>query len=387
MSDKPVRNRLEVINRIKEWIDTGELLPNSPMPTEREISKRLSIQRLTVSRALATLEKDGIVKRIGRRTRVVAERQRLLENSIVLMNTSKFHTLRSQMHMPGWSVMMCVGALEEISERNYNVVLIHPERMTARQLENLIKGRPLGVIFPEFDNFTDRGLWCASLKQAGIHVVTYGDDPDACLYDHVTSDHEEGSYQLTRYMLQQGCRNPLMFYCVAYPKYWAIARYAGYKRAMTEAGLEALPFVTFPPTPFVAPPGTFEQFDACRRHTLSYLIDHIGPNLGKAQKIDALLLATDGQLFPTSAACRTLGLVPGKDIMLAGYDNYWSECWERKFEEVNVAATTDKHNIEAGKLMVHLLLERTAGRLDLTPYKKVVESELIPLLPGKAQKK
>lgn len=377
MVEPTITNRLDVINRIKGWINSGQLPPNSAMPTERELCERLSTQRLTISRALASLEEEGVIRRIGRRTRVVAERPRAMANSIVLVNSVRYQSLLASMHKPGWAVMMSVGTLAEVSDRNYNLTLIHPDRMTTEELENLIKGRPLGVVFPEQPHdFSDKPIWLAALKKAGIPVVTYGEDPESTLYDHVSSNHEVGSYNLTKHLLGLGRRRPLLFYSVAYPMLWVKARYAGYERAMHDAGLEPMPMAMYPPTPIMAPPGTQEQFEAMRRHTLSYLIDHVGPGTS-TNKVDALLVATDGHLYPAWAACRSLGVKPGADILLAGYDNYWEECWEHQFEQIAPSATVDKRNTEAGRMLVRLLLDRTSGLLAPEPQEKIIESELI----------
>lgn len=370
-------SRLDVINRIKGWIDSGDLPAGGPLPTERELSERLDTQRLTIRGALAVLEQEGVVRRIGLRTRVVADRVRMMEHSIVVINTSKQQWLTDRMHMPGWAVMMSVGALAEVSNSGFNLLLIHPERITDAELHRLVAGRPSGVVFPELlSEFPDKKLWLEKLTSAGIPVTVFGSAPELASYDRVRSDHEAGSYKLTRHMLSLGARRPLMFYSVGPQSHWLSERRAGYERAMREAGLQPLPMVRFPSTPVAAAAGTAEQFDSARRHAVSYLMDFVGP-IAAGQKVDALLTATDGDLYAASAACRTLGAKPGEDILLAGYDNYWVECWERQYEQLVPVASIDKCNAEAGRQMVQLTCERAGGKLPPMPHVRTIEPQLV----------
>ena len=43
-------------------------------------------------------------------------------------------------------------------------------------------------------------------------------------------------------------------------------------------------------------------------------------HLCRADRIDALLLATDAHAVQAAAALRLFGLVPNRDVLLAGYD-------------------------------------------------------------------
>lgn len=377
MLESKVPTRIDVINRIKEWIDNGDLLPGGQIPPERELTKRLSSQRLTIRNALAALEQEGVVRRIGPRTRVVAERTRIMENSFALIGSNKLQWLLDRMHMPGWAVMMSVGAMAEISTVGMNMLVIHSDRTMESELQRLIAGRPNGVVFPEhFSEFPGLGNWLTRLTEAGIPVAIYGSDPSVAQYDHVCSDHAVGSYKLTRHLIEQGRKQPLMIYAASSQKYWVKDRRAGYEKAMHEAGLEPLPFVWTHPVPEVAPAGTAEQFDSERRHALSYLVDYLGPLAGKI-KADALMVASDGDIYGMAAACRSVGVDPSSEVLITGYDNYWVETWERQYEPFTPYATVDKLNSEAGRMMVRMLCDRVAGKLPAGPYRSVIEPELI----------
>lgn len=377
MSEPKVGNRAEVAGRIREWIEKGQLTLGGAIPAERELCRMLGVQRMTVRGALAVLEQEGVISRIGLRSRIVAGQRRTMEHSIVIINSAKYQLLVGLMHMPGWAVMMSVAAISEVSGSGRNLVLIHPERISHSELERIVDGRPAGVVFPEpLSELRDRNHWLERLHSAGIPVSVYGESEELTRYDRVCSDHEIGSYELTKHMIGLGCHRPLMFYLVGTEPSWVAARRKGYERALREAGLQPLPFARVPSAPGLAVPDGPEQFEAARRHAVAHLVDFIGPACGQ-KRPDALLLATDGDLYPVASACRSLGLRPNEDILLAGYDNYWVECWERKHEQVSPVVTVDKRNVEAGRMLVRLVCERAEGKLPREPQMRMIEPELI----------
>lgn len=371
----------DVVQTLKSWIERGKMRPGMQLPAERELSTELNVKRPTVRNALKILEGEGWLEQTGPRTRIIAERMRLMDHSIVIINTARHQWYTDRMRMPGWAVISSVGALAEVSDSGYNLVLIHPEQISPRELRRVLLGRPTGVVIPErVGDFADKLSWLKELHKAGIPVVIYGDGPELAAYDRVYSDHESGCYKLTRYLLSIGRKRPLMFYSLpigtSIP--WVQARREGYERAMHEAGLEPLP------TAYIGAgligrdqSCTPEGFDAARRHALSYLIDHVGSVVSQKTAADSLLLASDGDLCPVSAACRTLGVIPGEDVLLAGYDNYWAECCERNFEKVVPTATVDKLNGQSGRLLVRLMLERANGQLPAEPQVRAMEPELV----------
>ena len=69
------------------------------------------------------------------------------------------------------------------------------------------------------------------------------------------------------------------------------------------------------------------------------------------------LNAYENALQQFEQAVHVLGLTPNQDVYIAGYDNYWSSCWEREFEPTAPVATVDKFNRASGSRMVRMLLE------------------------------
>ena len=105
-----------------------------------------------------------------------------------------------------------------------------------------------------------------------------------------------------------------------------------------------------------------------------------------AQRPDAILLSSDGVGYALTAACRLLGVEPGRDVLLAGYDNYWEFCPERAFGDFVPAATVDKHNLRIGRELADLLHARLQGALPRGRQQRLVPPTLVvpgtPAAPG-----
>lgn len=66
----PIRRR--AYESIRQMVINGELEPGSPV-IERELAARLNTSRAPVREALVELEKEGLIRNVGSRIRVVAE--------------------------------------------------------------------------------------------------------------------------------------------------------------------------------------------------------------------------------------------------------------------------------------------------------------------------
>ena len=374
------------IRQLRQWVDNGVLAQGVPLPSERELSTKLAVSRVTVRRALAALVRDGVIRRDGPRIRLVSGPrssasvgQGVMSHSIAVLGPS-FTPGRLIGKQEGWVDSFLPGVYAQISDQEYNLFSIHVGRLTEADLRRVIDGRPMGVVCPEIAEELqgNRQKWLEAFRRAEIPIVAYGDSPDLQTYDRVASDHDAGSYELTRWLLAQGRRRiEMLVSSLVTELYWVRGRRSGYERAMREAGLESRPTIQYEPCPF-APEPTRAYFDKASRHMVGYLVEHLS-SAGGRQPLDALVLESDGIAYPVAAACRLLGRNPGSDISLAGYDGYALDCPERQFEPCGPQVTMDKRNEEIGREMVRLLIDRCEGRLPATPQVRLVRPELVVL--------
>ncbi len=73
MSNSEPSLYLWVRDQLAEDIQKGVLRPNDSLPSERALSERFNVSRMTARQALIQLEKEGLAYTNGRRSRFVAE--------------------------------------------------------------------------------------------------------------------------------------------------------------------------------------------------------------------------------------------------------------------------------------------------------------------------
>lgn len=333
------------------------------------------------------LARDGVIveDKQDSRTRLVkvpqdASRGRrdaasdVLNSTVVVLTPHPEPNIRHS--QPGWVEQIVQGAIHELRSRSLDVLAIHPDSMAAGALSRFLLAPPKGVLLPEaIDVKTNQQPALQKLREAGVPIVVYGGSPQLIEFDRVSSDHEDGAYQLTRWMIEHGRQRVLMSWPAdASEHYWYPARRAGYERAMKEAGLAPSATVTIPTVPQnmnITP----ELFEFESRRQVGFLLEHTSPAL----RFDALLCHTDGAVPYAAEALRICGCQPGADVWIAGYDNYALEAIERQYCPHLPRITIDKLNWKMGQAMVELLLERMSGPLSDTAVCRVVAPRLVEL--------
>ncbi len=367
--------------QLRAWLERGVLKVGDRLPSERELALRLDVDRNSVRWAVAVLQREGLIRAQGPRTRVVAEPisqatvSPLMQNTVVVLGTvsGKEVSEADPAHLC-WSDAIEVSAKRQITRLGLHYMSINPGRFDGRLPEDLACIRPGGIIVPELHRGAQDCIRSVlALSAAGISVSAYGGDPELACVDRVTSDHEKGAYDLTRWLIEHGRRRILMMWDgPAETDYWYAARRIGYERAMREAGCSPLPTLCTPPISRHLPPvraGFIEE----SRKLVGHLIDYIVPE----PTIDAIACLTDGVVYLMAQAIRLCGKEPGRDIALVGYDNYGQASPDRVFFPGVLAATVDKQYAPIGEELVRLLMDRIAGRLPEAPQCRVIPPQLV----------
>jgi len=209
------------------------------------------------------------------------------------------------------------------------------------------------------------------IKKSGIPVVIDFESPELIEFDRVCFDHETTNYQLTRYFIDRGCENILCFYPNS-GYHWFEAKYAGYNRAIKEAGLTPMPPVNTSEKPQYYR-RTKENFDEFVRLYAGFMVEHF---TGKIQP-QVILASSDWEVPVIAAACRLFGKESGKDVLIGGYDNKVSTNPWRDFDQTAPCITVDKKNTEVGRKLIKLLDQRINNELANEPVKIPVEGDLI----------
>lgn len=376
--------RTRVVRSIRRWIDQGAIGSGERLPAERELATRLEVSRPTVRAALQQLGEQGLIRTTPTGARVVTSKREengTLRRTLAVLSNLPDEPARDQ-RQQGWSSHLLVGAAAAVGRSGMHLMSLHRELLGGEALHQLIADRPFGVIIIRETMTFEAGRTAAeALREAGIPVVLHGYPAELPEYDVATSDHAAGGYALTKWMIQQGRRRILPFWDT-HPdltgREWVKQREEGYRRAMAEAGLEALPVVRFPAacaagsTPADAA-GAEDRFSIRARMTAGFLAEHVRGNT----PVDAILAIADSESYAVTRACRLLGREPGRDVLIGGYDNKWQDAGDRAFEPYPPAVTVDKFNARVGEEMVDLVLARARGELSSEPQCRLIDPGLV----------
>lgn len=356
---------------IMNWIQTNAIRPGELLPSERVLAAILSLDRGTLRRALKILQTQGILTREARRLVVCSPSLVPWVSRTIIVLLPKLDLLDHR--STPWKDYVTLGISQAVREQGYHALTLDASSLNEQDLHELIAARPFGVLLPEINSDANTVLSRASaFSDAQIPVVAYGDDPALARFDRVVSDHTIGCYQLTRAILERGFR-PIRFWRQPTDTWWLNARSLGYIRAMTEAGHSPLALIPFPDIPTHQP--TSEAFQNASKQLIGFLLEVLqGPH-----RANALMLTSDRDTFYAAHALQMLGLEPGKNVLIAGYDNYFNLCEEMTYTPYYPALTVDKHNEHTGREMLRLLLDRINGTISgaSAPMVRIIEPQLI----------
>lgn len=367
--------RARALRNIRQWIHEGQLGAGDRLPTEESLCEQLGVARTTVRAALKELETEGLIQIKGRGRIVTPPHAEAttMHQTVVVVTDPPGELARTRTQL-GWGHFIHYGVSESLGRAGLHVLTILPTSLKPQDVKRLVADQPRGVIAFRHAVYNSVGRELLdALLEAHLPTVVYGDEPGVAEFDTVASDHACGEYKVTRWMIENGCKRIMRCWEAESPTRmgWVAHRDAGYERAMKEAGMAPLPHLGV--CGAVTAAESRQDFETAKRLMTGYLIDRLsGPNA-----IDGLLAISDTQVFAAAAACRMLGKEPNRDVIIAGYDNYWPGSPERQWETCIPRATVDKQNVVLGRELVKLLTQRLNGELPDEPVHRLIEPELI----------
>ncbi len=376
-------DHLHTLNTLRDWINTGKLRQGDRAPSVSKLAQQFDITRRSAIAVLEQLEREGLVIPRGRRKpRVIAPRQHaaqhsLAANTITVFTRAQWETFVN--YTPGHLIQIEIGVFQAIQDSRLNTMAIDPGIMSDKQWQDLIHSGPKGVIsFRSSTMASIPDLMINQFQNAGIPLALFACETQLPRCDTVDTDHEYGSYELTRFLIRRGCRHILPYWelsqledAASSVPPWLARRRDGYHKACNESHIAPIEPVRCREQPFVA--DTREKFEMRVRYAAGNLIVpfRIEPH------IDAVMAVTDGQVPVLNDACCILGRTPGRDILITGYDNYWQGADEYQFESTPPAATIDKNNQQIGRELVDLVIARSNRNLDRRPQHRYVKPRLV----------
>jgi DNA-binding LacI/PurR family transcriptional regulator len=351
---KPKQSR-----RVREFIlgqiRSGLWAPGQVLPAEAELAEQSAVSQPTVHRELRRLISDGTLAEDASGRRLVAgAAASLMARTIVLL--SRFDI--GQDHGQGlerWASSLDLAVQRQLLAGQWRVFGMHPERLSDANLAQLGGDPPAGVLLmaDELPQTVTRRL-VQTLRRTAVPLVLVG-EVEGGTADAVSSDQAEGGRLVARWLAEQGCRRLIAMHRPESDLPWHEQRQSGHRTGAAEAGLP-------PPVRCDMAPSADPSIDPASRHAAisSWLADRLRPLCVGGGRIGILGLS-DGEVPTLWGACRRLGLEPGRDVMVSGYDGWWQVLEaERRLEPLPPAVSTDRQYAELAPVIVRTLVERIA---------------------------
>ena len=367
------------VRQIRDWIRSGSLPAGKALPSERALAQRLKVGRTTLRAALRVLAEEGLVQTSPRRARVVSPgatmdaRSTLLSHTIAVLTMKGFGESDRRTNRPAWAATFYHSLMDTIMQAGYGTLFFTEDQLGGKVAGRLATDLPRGLIVAhDAAGLNTKQELLEALHLDDIPVVAWGDVRDWKDCDTIVSDHEAGSYELTRHLISQGCARLLRCRPLIDPKpNWLRQRDAGFERAVKKAGLALLPPLDVPQ--LEESEARESVFDLMTHLLAGHLFDH----LWGAKPVDAVLALSDSYVAEIVRACRILKRNPATEIVIAGYDNCWRDCVESAWESLPPRVTVDKNDALMGRMAAELLLDRLARRLPAAPQQRIVSHRLV----------
>ncbi|GEM_PF-833081 len=231
----PLPRYYQVYQSLKKRIEDGEFAPDSALPPERQLVVDYGVSRITIVKALDTLENEGLIRREhGRGTFVNAplgtEEDGDSVPTIAFMCGVMFHPYI-------YSVLM--GAARVASELGYNlnVIGLNDDTLnTNYAMRQVTAQNTVGVLTYPRPHYQDLKIH-QDITENDIPLVMIDRYYEEIESDYVIFEEESAAYELTRYLIDRGHKD------IAFLTHYEVEatsihnRIRGYRRAMEEADL------------------------------------------------------------------------------------------------------------------------------------------------------
>jgi len=277
--------------------------PGDRVAAERDLAKRFDANRATVSRAVNSLVKDGLlVRRVGRGTYIANgdEGARRIRTSTIGLVIPFI-----QGDFPAGIIRSAVKGLRE---RGYRTVLFDSEgspTVEVSELDRLMQEGLDGALVMPVDKLENDAVF-ARMIRFGYPMVFLDRRSPNVQADCVATDNFWGAYQAVSHLIERGHTRIAHFtWLMGWDSTAIRDRRRGYEQALADHGIEPDPELVCPPTPF-------HEEELAFKHAISYLRQ--GP-----RPITAAFILNDTFCLAVISSCRALGLRIPEDVEIASF--------------------------------------------------------------------
>jgi LacI family transcriptional regulator len=218
------------------------------------------------------------------------------------------------------------GVIDTANKFGYQVILFNTDDRLDKQIfyiEMLVSLRCAGIIIADIEAGTNKNEILNRVDKTKTPVVLVDREIPDSPFPAITVDNIKGGYLATKYLIELGHRR-IGFLTNSLSLKNIRDRFAGYKQALEESGLEFLP-------EFVLESGY--------RDNLAYV--SVESLLARQCKPDAIFVTGDLMAIEAIRAIRNFGLEIPRDISIIGFDDIWmsqfitpplTTIWQPKYE-------------------------------------------------------
>lgn len=358
--------------RLWTWLQRKDLPPGCALPTEQVLATSLRVSQPTIHRALRRLEAAGILERSGR-TRLVARgpdaRHPALRDTALFIGHASTSAVRDRPELDGMWDAVGRGFTRSLHAAGIPVLSL-PGDTRAEALADYAAAGSREVVI-QADDLPPAAAQAlvTTAEQLGLQRICYGDAEAWPGCSTVSSDQEAGTARLVHHLHALGCRRILRLWledATGHSEPWFAHRDRGYATACDELGLPPQPALYARQVGIEVPP---QESLVLNTHLLA---GYLAAAMHSQAPPDAILAPTDGQVPAIHRALDALDLDPAARPLIAGYDNYWAQTPEARWEPRPPVATIDKDNLEIGAALAALLLAtREGGTSSVTVHRQV----------------
>ncbi len=345
---------LVLMEQLKADILSGNIRPGDKLPSENELSKKYSLSRHTVRKAIGILAQEGYIEAFHGKGTFCSESLRHMQQS---KNIAVVITYISDYIFP----RLIQGMDKVFSENGYSIILKNTGNSRQREaacLEELLQKDIDGLIIePSKSQLMCRhqNLYQRLEKYGVPYIFIQGIYTEMADKPHILMDDAKGGYLVTKYLLDQGHEQIVGFFKA--DDMQGIQRHKGYVLALQERG------IPYDPDNVV----WFHTED--RRHKPAMMIRLMLEN-GKLP--DGIVCYNDQIAVQVIEELEKGNIRVPEDVSVTGYDN-------SLYAQKGTGITTIAHPQEKlGEMAAELLLEKMNGVSEgESRVKRLIQPELI----------
>ena len=385
-NDPLISPKARVMRLVRHSIESGDLAPGDPIPSEMHLAEYLGVTRATVRSAFDLLEVEGLV-RVQGKGRVVAGVQQpagaaAAPPPAVLIVNGHSGPQPSYHRSPAWSIH-AQGTLETRLRAAGFTPKPLPWSAVHGEFARPPSEQPVGMVLL-CDGGIDHELMRTIEHYGRAPAVVYAADRDEPLaqgMDTVAVDHGFGGAALVDWLVGQG-RSHLhrVWFQVwngATLPLWLARRDDGMRNAAERHGLVLHPTIT---VPWLDSPPASELFAHFWQLGVLALAGALAPVVLRGKPCDSLLMLHDAGALQAWSALAHLGGDHAGRLLVTGHDALWDEAPERPLQARAPSATIARDNIAVGNALADLILARLGGTAPPTRQTRVIIPRLV--IPG-----